>query len=97
MSFPKVMITFAISTVFFIVIYRLFMLKWKSQNTMSDTSEINQYHNDQHVALPEEVQQKFDWFPDVGCTSDVQPSSMISHVAISNKGLKSFLLTYINP
>lgn len=89
MSFPKVMITFAISTVFFIVIYRLFMLKWKSQNTMSDTSEINQYHNDQHVALPEEVQQKFDWFPDVGCTSDVQPSSMISHVAISNKGLKS--------
>ena len=56
---------------------------------MSDTSDINQYQNDQHVALPEEVQRKYDWFPDVGAHSDVQPSSMISHMALSNKGLKS--------
>ena len=85
----KVALVFAVSIVFFFVMYAVLMRKWKAQNTMSDTSEINQYHNDQHIALPEEIQQKFDWFPDVGCTSDVQPSSMISHVAISNKGLKT--------
>lgn len=60
----------------------------KAQNMMSDTSDINQYKNDQHIALPEEVMRKYDWFPDVGAHSNVQPSSMISHVALSNKGLK---------
>ena len=60
-----------------------------AQNALSDTSDINQYQNDQHIALPEEIQAKFDWFPDVGATSDVQFSSMISHMAISNKGLKT--------
>lgn len=59
---------------------------------LSDTSDINQYQNDQHVALPEEIQRKFDWFPDVGAHSDVQFSSMISHMALQNKGLKKIEL-----
>lgn len=59
-----------------------------AQNLMSDTSDINQYQNDQHIMLPEEMQEKFDWFPDVGAHSSVQVSSMISHIAILNKGLK---------
>ena len=56
---------------------------------LSDTSDINQYKNDQHVALPEEVQRNYDWFPDAGAHSAVQVSSMISHMAILNKGLKN--------
>ncbi len=58
-----------------------------AQNLMNDTSDINQYENDQHIALPEEVQRKFDWFPDVGAHCPVQVSSMISHMMITNKGL----------
>lgn len=60
-----------------------------SINAAEDTADINQHPNDQHIALPEEIQRKFDWFPDVGAHSDVQFSSMISHMALTNKGLKS--------
>ena len=62
------------------------------QDARNDTSDINQYENDQHIALPEELQKKFDWFPDVGATSDVQFSSMISHMMISNKGLNPVMV-----
>lgn len=58
-----------------------------AQNAMNDTSDINQYENDQHIALPEEIQRKFDWFPDVGAHCPVQVSSMISHMMLTNKGL----------
>lgn len=59
----------------------------EAQNLMNDTSDINQYENDQHIALPEEVQRKFDWFPDAGAHCPVQVSSMISHVMLTNKGI----------
>lgn len=70
------------------IMYTVMMRNLDAQNMMSDTSDINQYENDQHIALPEEIQQKFDWFPDVGAHSSVQVSSMISHMALTNKGLK---------
>ncbi|MFD2024169.1 type IV secretory system conjugative DNA transfer family protein [Promicromonospora aerolata] len=56
-------------------------------NLMNTTSDINQYQNDQHIALPEEIQRKFDWFPDAGAHSDVQVSSVISHMMLKQKGL----------
>lgn len=71
-----------------LVIHELLMRNLQAQNLLTDPSDINQYQNDQHIALPEEVQRKFDWFPDVGGHSSVLVSSMISHVALSNKGLK---------
>ena len=58
-------------------------------NIMETTEDIQTDPNDQHIALPEEVMRKFDWFPDVGAHSDVQFSSMISHIALKNKGLKT--------
>lgn len=61
----------------------------RAQNVMADTTDINQYHNDQHIALPEEIQRNYDLFPDVGAHSAVQVSSMISHMALLNKGLKT--------
>lgn len=84
----KFLISFGVSGILFGVLYAVLSRNLKAQNLLSDTSDINQYHNDQHVALPEEVQRKYDWFPDVGAHSAVQVSSMISHMALSNKGLK---------
>lgn len=83
----KILITLGVSAMFFAIVYQLMMRNLAAQNLMNDTSDINQYQNDQHIALPEEVQRKFDWFPDVGAHSSVQPSSMISHMALTNKGI----------
>lgn len=65
------------------------MALWRSKNSMIDSTDINTYENDQHIALPEEMRRMYDWFPDTGAESNVQVSSMLSHVMISNKGLKS--------
>lgn len=67
--------------------YAVMMRNLDAQNLMNDTSDINQYTGDQHVALPDEVMRKFDWFPDAGAHSNVSFSSMISHVMLTNKGL----------
>lgn len=69
-------------------LYQLMMKNLEAQNVLSDTASLNQYKNDQHIAFPEEVMEKFDWFPDVGAHCNVQVSSMISHVFLQNKGLK---------
>lgn len=84
----KVLADLTISLVFFLMIYQVLMRNLAAQNLMSDTTDINQYQNDQHIALPEEVMRKFDFFPDAGAHSNVSVSSMISHVALSNKGIK---------
>lgn len=59
-----------------------------AENLMSDTSDINQHHDDSRLQMPEEIQAAYDIFPDVGAHSSVMVSSMISHQAITNKGLK---------
>lgn len=71
----------------FLSIHTVLMRKLEAQNLMHDTSDINQYQGDQHIALPREVMKKFSLFPDVGAHSDVQPSSLISHVMLTNKGV----------
>ena len=60
---------------------------YESQNVRNDHTDINTYENDQHVALPMETMTKFEWFPDVGAHASPQVSSMISRVALSNKGI----------
>lgn len=87
-SVGKLLFAFIIAAIFFGIMYTAMMRNLEAQNMLSDTSDINQYQNDQHIALPEELQRRFDWFPDVGATSSVQFSSMISHMALSNKGIK---------
>lgn len=83
----NVLISLAIGVLSYAGIYQKVMRNYAAQQMLRNTSDINQYQNDQHIALPEEVQRKFDWFPDVGAHSAVSVSSMISHVAIQNKGL----------
>ena len=84
---------FGLCAAIFLILSSILIAKARKMNTavnvLEDTTDINQYPNDQHIALPEEVQRKFDWFPDVGAHSDVQFSSMISHMALTNKGLKT--------
>ncbi len=75
------------------VLYQVLVRQLEAQNLMKDTSDINQYAGDQHIALPEEIQRKFDWFPNVGAHASPQVSSIISHVMLSNKGLKSVQLS----
>jgi hypothetical protein len=56
-------------------------------NAHVDHTDINDHRSDQHIALPEEVQQNYGWFPDAGANSPVQVSSMISHMMLRKKGL----------
>lgn len=91
-SFLKAFGSLAAGLIVYALLRTLLKRNLDAQNLMNDTSDINQYENDQHIALPEEVQRKFDWFPDVGAHSPVQVSSMISHMMISNKGLNKIKL-----
>ncbi len=86
----KCLISFCGAAILFSVLYILLKRNLDAANLMRTTSDINQYHYDQHIMLPEEIQRKFDWFPDVGAHSAVQVSSMISHMALQNKGVKKF-------
>ena len=93
LSFSRILACLFICAVFYMVMYVILRRNLAVQNAATDVAKLNQYQNDQHIALPEEIQRKFDWFPDVGATSDVQFSSMISHCALSNKGLKTVAFT----
>lgn len=92
-TLSKFLLDVVFSSVFYGIMYVILYRNLQGQNVLSDMTELNQYVNDQHIALPEELQRKFDWFPDVGATSDVQFSSMISHLAISNKGLHPVMVS----
>lgn len=85
-------ISFTSSLIFFLAFYQFMQRNLMAQNLMNDTADINQYQDDQHIALPEEVQLRYDWFPDVGAHSKVQVSSMISHMALNNKGLNKIMV-----
>ena len=85
----KVLISFAVAGIVFGLLYMVLERNLAAQNALSDTSDINQYHNDQHVALPEEIMQNYDYAPDVGAHTSVSVSGILGHVAIQKKGLKN--------
>ena len=88
----KLVVVLIVASATFGILYMVLKKNLDAQNIMSDTADINQYHNDQHIALPEEVQTMYDVFPDVGAHSSVMVSSMISHQMLTNKGLKKVKL-----
>lgn len=92
-TFMKVMFTLMVGLVVYALLDKVFRQRWKTQNLLNDTEEINQYENDQFIQTPEEIQKAYNWFPDVGAHAPIQVSSLISHMALSNKGLKSVMLT----
>lgn len=77
----------------FAILYEVLKRQLDAQNMLNDTSDINQYPNDQHIQLPEEMQRNYDWFPDVGAHSSVMVSGMLSHMMLQNKGLKKVEVT----
>ncbi|MFJ5071287.1 type IV secretory system conjugative DNA transfer family protein [Kitasatospora sp. NPDC088556] len=83
----KLFITLGSGLMVALIIGTWFSRKVAAANLMNDTSDINQHYNDQHIALPEEIQQNYDWFPDAGAHSSVQVSSMLSHMMLRKKGL----------
>ena len=72
----------------FFVSNMLLMRNWHAQNLKRDTSDINQYHDDQFIQPPEMIIRNYHPFPDLGAHSRVEVNSMISHIMISNKGIK---------
>lgn len=84
----KILMSLGLGAAVWGTLHTVLMRNLEAQNLMHDTTDINQYDNDQHIMLPEELQQKYDFFPDVGAHSAVAPSSMLSHMMFSNKGLK---------
>ena len=88
----KLIFSLLVGGIVFGLLYMVLKKNLTAQNLMSDTSDINQHHDDQRIALPEEIQELYDIFPDVGAHSSVMVSSMISHQALTNKGLKKVRL-----
>ena len=79
--------------IIFAVMYEVLKRNLDAQNAETDTTDINQYKDDQHVQTPGEMQRRYDWFPDVGAHSTVMVSGMLSHVMLSKKGLKKVEVT----
>lgn len=85
----KLILTFLSGLILYGVMYPIMKKNLAAQNVLSDTSDINQWPNDAHIQTPDELQLAYDWFPDVGAHAPIQVSSLISHMALTNKGLKS--------
>lgn len=60
----------------------------EAQNALRTTADINQHEGDQHIMLPDEVMEKFDFVPSTGAHTEVCAASLISYMAIDNKGIK---------
>ncbi len=89
----KFMVTLLVSAIAFAIMYAIMYRNWQTQHDDNDVVGINQWPNDQHIQFPQELMQNYDWFPDVGAHAPVQVSSMLSHVMLTNKGVKKILLT----
>lgn len=70
------------------VLYEVLKRNLRAQNMLATTTDINQYKNDQHIMLPEEIHRAFDWFPDAGAHCSVIVHSLVSHSMLTNKGIQ---------
>lgn len=92
-TFPKLIVAAALAGVVWFCLELFMRRNLEAQNAIYDTSDINDWQNDQHIQQPLEVMSNYDVFPDVGAHSSVQVSSMISHVMLENKGIKPIDVT----
>ena len=86
-SFLKLFLSLGSGALVMIVISTWTGRQVAKHNAKVDHSDINDHRNDQHIALPEEIQRKFNWFPDTGAHSSVEANSLISHMMLKKKGL----------
>lgn len=71
------------------ILYTFLRKNLAAQNAMETTEDVNQYPNDARIQESQEVMERYDIFPDTFAHSSVQPSSMLSHAALLNKGIKT--------
>lgn len=90
---PKLLGFIVCGGLVFAFMYPIAQRNLAAQNATTDNSDINTYTDDQHIALPEEIMRKFPPFPDAGAHSWESVSSMISHAALLNKGIKTVEMT----
>ena len=90
-SFISVILSIVFTAPIISALYFKLMKNLRAQNIMNETEDINQYEDDQHIALPEEVisNDTYDFFPDAGAHAPINVSTLISHIAMANKGVKS--------
>lgn len=85
-SFFKIFVSGGVGAATGLTVGEIVRRRVDTANLMSRTDDINQHRSDQHLAVPEEIQRNYDWFPDAGAQSSVQVSSMLSHMMLSTKG-----------
>lgn len=66
---------------------------WRSQNLGNTAEDINDHEGDSRVMQPYELPKKFDVFPDAGAHSPLEVTAVLSHMMLSNKGLKKVKMT----
>lgn len=86
-SLLRTTICFAIALAAGGTVYTVYRKQIDARNAFYDVEDINQHTDDQHLALVQEVVERYSHFPDVGAHSPEQPSSMISHIMLDNKGI----------
>ena len=84
----KLLLSLVAGLIVFGILYNMIVRNLKAEGVLDDPTDINQHYDDSRLQMPEEIQEAYDIFPDVGAHSSVMVSSMISHQAITNKGLK---------
>lgn len=92
-SLLRVLLALIVGIVVYLTVRTVLRKQMDARNLMYETEDINHHKNDQHIALPEETVERYGHFPDVGAHSPVQPSSMISHIMLEEKGVKKTKLT----
>lgn len=71
-----------------------FYITWKSNNEHLVDTDINFHEDDNYIMFVDEMLETLDWFPDAGAHSSVSPSSLVSHVILTNRGLKKKVNRY---
>lgn len=85
---PYVLINLFISFTMACVLYVVASGQRRRKNVTDDHTDINTYVGDRYVLTPEEIVIQYDVFPDAGAhCRKVSPSSIVSHIYLTNKGL----------
>lgn len=71
----------------YMLLMKVLMKNLKAQNLIYDQGHIDMYDDDSRLQVPEEMMRSYDVFPDTGFSTSVSPSTLLSHIPCSNKGL----------
>lgn len=70
---------------------------WSNNNAMFLSEDIEEYANDAYVRTPDHIIREYDAAPDAGLGFDGHVSCIVSHMMISNKGIKKVDMPQLDP